>query len=424
MKRLSGAVVLAVLLAQAGCSIKKPGDFVLPGGVATGSDGYEVSALFDNIENLVPNSRVLYNDVPIGTVTKIEMKDWRAHLTLNLKKNVPLAADATFRIGQSSLLGSEYVEVVAPHGRPASSASGLLTAGDTVTTTQTGNYPETEDVLSSVSLVLNGGGLAQLRTIATELNNMVGSPNRQENAREVIDRAHEFVESLDANKKNIVALIDSINELAIVLANDQRTVATAIRRIGPGLEVLDEERNELVKMLDQLSEFSTVATRVIDESGDDLVANLEQLQPVLVELEKASGFTADALMVVGTFPFPLPTIKGAVKGDFANFFPTLDLSLPQITANFIGGPADLSGFNDPGTQYQNYDPLRAAVARAAAAAKDSDEPTSSDSQPDNPAQGPTPPASVPKVVETPAPAPSPKPTKAPCNVLSQLLGGC
>ena len=60
------------------------------------------------------NSRVRVADVFVGSIRKIELKNWVATLTLDLDKNVKLPKNATAKIGQTSLLGSQHVELAPP----------------------------------------------------------------------------------------------------------------------------------------------------------------------------------------------------------------------------------------------------------------------------------------------------------------------
>ena len=52
----------------------------------------------------------------VGTVRKIELKDWVPTLTLSVDPQVQLPANATAKIGQSSILGTQHVELAAPAG--------------------------------------------------------------------------------------------------------------------------------------------------------------------------------------------------------------------------------------------------------------------------------------------------------------------
>jgi len=61
-------------------------------------------------------------DVFVGSIRNIELKNWVATLTLGLDKNVKLPKNATAKIGQTSLLGSQHIELAAP-GRPVAAAA-------------------------------------------------------------------------------------------------------------------------------------------------------------------------------------------------------------------------------------------------------------------------------------------------------------
>ncbi|NHA00701.1 hypothetical protein G5V59_13650 [Nocardioides sp. W3-2-3] len=65
-------------------------------------------------------------------------------------------------IRQTSLLGEKFVSLAAP----TNGGQGRLSDGDVIK--NGGRNPEVEDVLGALSLVLNGGGIAQAKTISTE----------------------------------------------------------------------------------------------------------------------------------------------------------------------------------------------------------------------------------------------------------------
>jgi len=74
------------------------------------------------------NSRVLVADVFVGTVRSIDLKNWVATLTVDLDTSVKLPKNATAKIGQTSLLGSQHIELAAHQIRRHSK----LKAGDTI----------------------------------------------------------------------------------------------------------------------------------------------------------------------------------------------------------------------------------------------------------------------------------------------------
>ena len=60
-----------------------------------------------------------------------------------------------------------------PRAAPATSRSATATS---IPLERTGRNPEVEEVLGALSLLLNGGGVAQLKTIASELNMALDGP--------------------------------------------------------------------------------------------------------------------------------------------------------------------------------------------------------------------------------------------------------
>lgn len=347
--RLLGAAVVAML--ASGCAIQ-PNDNTLPGQVAVGGDGYGVTVVFDEIENLVPNSQVLKDDVVIGTVTSIDVVDWQASVELRLLDSVDLPASSVFSIGQKTLLGAQYVEVATDaEQEPATSAAApalsagdgtdagapgtsLLQDGDVVPVSQTGSYPATEQVLGGVALLLNNGGLSQISTITGELS--TGLRGRTFDTRSLVRTSNELLAVLDDNKGEIVQALESLDRLSAGLAIDRKRIARAIDKITPGLQALEEERNRLVSAITATGRTGTRAVGVIQTSQEALLANLDALQPILTNLGKVSSTLPEALKIAITIPFPAMTTENALRGDFANLFATFDLGVNTLAGSFLG----------------------------------------------------------------------------------------
>ena len=114
--------------------------------------------------DLVPQASVKVNDVAVGRVDRIDLApDSRtAVVTMSVNGDVQLPADAGAELRQSSLLGEKYVEL-GGRGRPAREVG--QRRGDPAA--RTNRNPEVEEVLGALSLLLNGGGIAQIQTITT-----------------------------------------------------------------------------------------------------------------------------------------------------------------------------------------------------------------------------------------------------------------
>ena len=170
-RRLAGllASVTAGLVGLTGCGSIY--ELPLPGGANVGKDPITVHVEFSDVLDLVPQTTVKVNDVTVGKVTAINLKGYHADVTLSLPRNIQLPDNAIAQIRQTSLLGEKFVSLSNPTDGPP---VGKLGNGDVIPLARSGRNPEVEEVLGALSLLLNGGGVGQLKTISEELNKAFG----------------------------------------------------------------------------------------------------------------------------------------------------------------------------------------------------------------------------------------------------------
>ena len=306
-------------------------DLPLPGGAATGSDAYHVTVEFADVLDLVPQSAVKVNDVTVGAVDGVELDGWHARVSVRLRKSVQLPDNAIAELRQTSLLGEKFVSLSPPK---AEEPRGRLGDGDTIPLPRSGRNPEVEEVLSALSLVLNGGGVAQLKTINVELTRAM--EGHEEDIQGAIRQLDTFIGGLDEHKAEVVRALDGLDRLSARLAAQKDDIGTAIEDLGPGLKVLADQREQLTTMLTALSDLGKVGTRVINASKDDTVANLRALDPILTRLAQAGADLPNALEMLVTYPFP-QAATGAVHGDYTNLRITADIDLRTILTNLNDG---------------------------------------------------------------------------------------
>jgi len=333
-RRLVVAGAVGAVLVLSGC--QGAFDLPLPGGAAQRGDIFRVTAEFADVLDLVPQSSVKVDQVTVGSVERIELNGWTARVTLRLPRTVDLPDNAVAELKQTSLLGEKYVELAPPGtGTP----QGHLADGDNIPLARTGRNPEVEEVLSAMSLLLNGGGVAQLKTIETELNNAMSGNQAQ--IKDLLEQLDTFVGGLDEQKSEIVRAIDNIDRLAARLEAQKEDLARAVEAMPGGLKVLADQRQQLVRMLQALSRLGSVGTQVIRQSKADTAANLEALRPILTELTRAGDNLPKSLQLLLTYPFSDAT-TGAMKGDFTNMSADLDLNLQHLAGN-LGAPTSPGG---------------------------------------------------------------------------------
>lgn len=322
---LTALACATLVLPSAGCSAE---DLPLPGGVDTGPDPYHVTVEFRDVLDLVPRSAVKVDDVDVGEVEEIWLDGYVAKVRLRIRGSVRLPDNATARIRQTSLLGEKFVSLAAPPSADGVAAGyGRLDDGDVIPLSRTGRNAEVEEVLSALSLLLNGGGVAQLKTITTELNRAL--EGREESVREVLRQLNTMLAELDENKREIVRALEELDRLAARLAKERAVIGAALEDIPAALTVLADQRRQLTRMLVELSELGEVGTRVVRATGDELQANLRDLAPILTRLAEAGDALPKSLQLLFTYPFSDATVN-AVRGDYTNLQLTLDADLKTL----------------------------------------------------------------------------------------------
>lgn len=308
-------------------------DVRLPGGNA-GSNPYQVTVIFDDVLNLEQQAAVRVNDVAVGDVSKIRIQGFKARVTLRIKKDVTLPANTFAELRQTSLFGEKFVSLGPPP--PPEQPMGRLQNGAVID--RSGRNPETEEVLAALSALLNGGGVAQLQTISVELSNALAG--RESRVRDALRQVDTLVSGLDDRKNEIVRALENVDALGARLARQRGTIASALDNIPPALSVLADQRSQLTRMLTSLSNLGKVGDDVIANSRTQTVAVLNNLQPILANIDSAKKNIVSSLELLTNYPFPT-TDQNAIHGDYAGLYASINLNLNDLiqglTSNQQGG---------------------------------------------------------------------------------------
>ena len=345
--RVTG-ILLAGLITLTGCGFKGAYSLPLPGG-SGGGPSYKVTAVFDDVQDLVPMSAVRVDDVPVGDVTGInyDPHDGKAHVTMRVKKSVHLPANAVATLEQTTLLGEKYVALSPPTDAPP---SGTLANGAVIDNRATSNLPDVQEVFGVLSAVLNGGDLQDLQTINLEISKAL--QGREQSVKSALRQIDIFVNGMNSQRHEIVRALDELDRFSGALAKQTGTIATALDDLGPGLKVLADERAQFTKLLTDLSTFGKVATRIITASREQTVAGLRDLQPILRHLRAAGTNLPRSLELLITYPFPR-NIDKAIPGDYNGLY--LSFNADPIFCFYVSGtpfePASCA--NSPTARKQN-----------------------------------------------------------------------
>lgn len=270
MKSALAAIAGAVMLS--GCGVTAA-DLPLPGNTVSG-DTYLVSAAFDDALNLPIGASVKINGVAIGKVRKVESRDFRAYVEMELMKDHRVHTDTNARLRASTPLGELFVEL------DDMGAGAPLAKGDVLNATSTA--PSIEDTMAATSLLLNGGNLGQLRSIVNEVN--MAFDGRDENARNLLTELTITTSSLGESSGDINRMLDALASLSETLNKRETTINSALEELPKTAKVLRDNTDELTKLLTGIKGLGDVSQRVVDQTQDDILQILRKIGPILDEL--------------------------------------------------------------------------------------------------------------------------------------------
>ncbi|OMC04351.1 MCE family protein [Mycolicibacterium fortuitum] len=361
--RLAIAVGSCVALTTSGCAFQGVNSLPLPGAVGRGADSSVYHVEIANVATLEPNSPVMMNDVVVGSVRSLSVKDWHADVEFSVKPGIVVPANVVASVGQTSLLGSMHLAINPPSGQ---APEGKLAPGATIALNDSSTYPTTEQTLSSLAAVVNGGGLGQMGDIIHNFSAAING--RETDFRDLLTRLDTFVGALDAQRDNIVASIEGLNHLASTFAGQRDVITRALEKIPPALDVLIKERPRFTTALQKLGTFSATANQFVNESQADLVRNLKNLEPALKALANVGPQLTSVLEYAPHFPFTQNFMDRVIRGDYYNLFAYFDMTIPHLKRSLMMGTRWEQGDaqnapvpGDPGYLNYTYDPLKTGV---------------------------------------------------------------
>jgi phospholipid/cholesterol/gamma-HCH transport system substrate-binding protein len=332
-----GLVLVLAAVVLSSCTWRGVANVPLPGGPGTGAGHMTIYVQMPDTLALNTNSRVRVADIWVGTVRDISMKNWVATLTLDVDPYVKLPANALAKIGQTSLLGTQHIELVAP----PNPSSQRLKSGDTIPLKNSSAYPTIERTLAAFSMILRGGGIPNLQVVQNEVLNILNG--RADQIREFLNRLDTFATELNRQRDDLTRAIDSSNQLLAIIANRNDTLDRVLTESPPLIKYFADKRDLFVDAVEALGRVSDVADKTLSASRAHLLENLRLLQRPLKQLARAAPYLPESLKIILTAPFQIDNVPKVVRGDYLNISGNIDLTLSTIdNAVFTG--TGFSGF--------------------------------------------------------------------------------
>src|SRR5271166_4697060 len=334
-KTWQGLVLLVIALVASSCGWRGISNVAIPGGPGGGSGAYTLYVQVPDTLAINGNSKVMVADVFVGSIKAINLKNWIATLTLGVSKNVKLTKNALARIAQTSLLGSQHVELLAP----PNPSSEQLRDGDTIPLKNSSAYPTTEQTLASLAMILHGGGIPNLEALQNEIYNIVNG--RADQIRAFLGKLDTFTDQLNQQRDDITHAIDSTNRLLTYVGRRNDVIERVLTDIPPLIKHFADTKNLLINAVDAVGRLS-IAVEHLAQARAPLHTDLQHLQCPLRELGRASPDLIAASKLIITEPFDIDTVPKLIRGDYTNVSLTIDVTYSAVDNAFLTGTG-LSG---------------------------------------------------------------------------------
>lgn len=275
-------------------------------GYASKCGGTNVIANFEQVGDLVEAANVQSSDVVIGTVSKIELKGWDAAVTMCIHEGEKIPADVEARIRTTSLLGEKFVDL-----RPRTEGPPYLEDGAVLGTEDTGKATELEDVFAQLAGILGSGNLEDLNRFTASQAEIL-----RDNAgelRTVLAELREFTDTLATRKDDIGAAIDSLDNVAREVVDEQGVLKRFLDSFADSSGVLADQKGSLNDLLFSLDRFTRISVQLLEATEAGLDEQFRELRPVLRTVVRNSARVRETLQTLAVFSQYFPE---SMPGDY------------------------------------------------------------------------------------------------------------
>ncbi|MGY5308262.1 MlaD family protein [Nocardia gipuzkoensis] len=358
----AAALGAAMLATTTACSVGLE-DLPLPA-PGVGGVNYTIHADFANALNLPAKAKVRLAGADVGEVTGMAVRDFTAVVTMSIGQDVVLPLGTRAELRTATPLGDVFVSLTAP--ADATPDTPVLRDGDSIARAATAAAATIEELLTTASLLVNGGAIRNLTTLVNGLGHAVG--DRGDRVGALIDQSTRVVQALSARSEDIRTTLAQIDQLAGQLDAQRRTIDDVVFAAGPALTTLQDNARQaldLVRRVDQISgqlakfpglngaattgmvaDINRIAAELNAAATDPdaSVAAMNAMLGPVIAITTSTSASVDADMrdlAIGVLPDPNhtgdPESRVPDAGDWAAFVGSLTYTLLKLQQRLTGG---------------------------------------------------------------------------------------
>lgn len=308
-----GIIATTVVALGTSCSLTLDA-LPLPTGSVPG-ETYTIDAVFSNALNLPFKAKVKVGGSDVGQVEDITPKNFTAVVKMRIRSDVELPKNSTAELRQATPLGDVFIAMSKPQD-----GQGKLVDGDTLPLDQTSAGATVEDLLVSISMLVNGGGLNQLQRIVNELDlafrgrgpqighlivqltaGLGGLQARTVEIDRFLKEFDETISTINARKSELGGVIDSFPQVIGTLAENNKVIGDDLAKVALTTQSLaafsDESGADMRELLDNTDRLM----RGVADMGDHLGGLMQAAKDIRPLVDKTMRGTYLAGMLTVEF---------------------------------------------------------------------------------------------------------------------------
>jgi len=244
------------------------------GNFTFGDKGYEVQAVFSQVNGLREGNVLRYSGVDVGHVTEITVVPEGVKVTFTIRPGVKIPVGSTFRIGSDGLVGEKYINI-----SPPSQSKGFLAPNDIVRGEDVQGF---DQIIASSDKVL-----AEIHELVKSLNEILGDDKIKAAMKESILNAKELTHNLNVMSAAMARMAQNNEGNVNAMMSNLSAMSATLREVAGRVDVMmagvDNDGQTVRDLRETIENIKMTSTRI-----ENMAAALEG---VVTDPETAKNLT-------------------------------------------------------------------------------------------------------------------------------------
>lgn len=341
---------------------------------SAGTRTYPITATFADALNLPAKAKVRLSGADVGEVESMTARNYTAVVTMRIASDIQIPLGTRAELRSATPLGDIFVSLTPP-AKPTAGGP-VLHSGDDISLGSTASAASVEEVLTTASLLVNGGAIRNLTNVVNGMGRAVGG--KGEDLGRFLDASTRLVQSLSDRSTAIKRALSRTGDLSATLSARQQSINEAIAAAHPALGTLADNTDHIVDLVARVNRITLQLAKFPSIRGvpsRSMMADLNRLSAELSDASVAPGASLATFnlvfgpflkltdstsahvdidladMALGSLPdlhHPGdPGSHGPTREDFRNMVGSITYELVQLRNKFWGPPAAPPGNMPP-----------------------------------------------------------------------------